>query len=264
MAFRGMPARLSELIADIVVGGTIVGSKIKTALTGERLEIGTSTANGSQISMYTGDPGETSPATVLVDATVGADGQKQFFLILTAPHTVDSWNAPLDFTLMRRALTGGGDYTEANIRAQALKILGDTSITGSLTVGGYAAGQRVVARNQLGAAGGLLPVGVLQLIYSQSVAVPAGARSVHVVGRAQGRSSGESDVTWTMEIGGVVVDSAYLYNAADFSADLSAALFGVEKVDAIVTPTLTLKIFGQAGGTAFTARQGSFSVTFLK
>lgn len=300
MAFRGMPARLSDLIADTITGGLITGGTYRSRESGERLEINTGAA--SQISFYSGATSETEPSFVQADDSwrgnpnvpnlittggrrAGHTDTRPSVTLLT--NSVGS-RTEIEGQIVRLTGNSGGTATgakyavfEANTTAQenpfaemsanfnggtfgqVLVTPGAVAITGGLTVNGGAAGQAVVSRVQAGAGVYASPVGGYKQIYGANVVVPPDALSAHVTGRAIARGTGETDVTWTLTSGaGITLDSTYLYNASDAALSLSATLVGI----VAVTPgqTLDLRIYGASAGAPLNAYQGSFSVTFLK
>lgn len=75
MGFRGIPAYLSDLIADTItgakiVGGTITGAVFQTATAGARWVIGAND-QWDTITGYTGHAGETVPALIVVNSATG-------------------------------------------------------------------------------------------------------------------------------------------------------------------------------------------------
>jgi hypothetical protein len=250
MGFRGAPARLSELVADLITGAIY-----RSRESGERLELNTDPAAGSSVKFFTGEAGETSPATISVDKTT--TGGDDIYGLRIRPPALDGEAQPVPAVLVaNKDLSAGGTSTLVQLVAD------------EITANGYP----VLAARQIGKigieAGALTEVwntGAFMTVYQAlDVAVPAGAKMAMVVGRARARAGANAAGFWRLQVYGIE-DEVRVHNETDPYQDMGATLMTLVQVFPDTIPTLDLYITGLAdtGGTAIDTRVGGFTVTWF-
>ncbi|MFB7518383.1 hypothetical protein ACWFMH_19565 [Bacillus altitudinis] len=109
MAFRNL---LNSLSADQITPGTITGSTLQTAATGQRVVIGPGDQDGeTAVLMYSGHPGELDPGELSAQVQTW-NGQDFPSIFLGAPNT--DMGAYAGFLHIRSGTSAGGAYWELN------------------------------------------------------------------------------------------------------------------------------------------------------
>lgn len=255
MSFRGGVTRLSELIADV-----ITGALIRTRESGRRLEINTD-PNASAIRFYTGDAGESGPATVRVSTGVdGPTGDALYLMELRPPGLPGLDTTYPALMVMSKDRADGTKKTEVQAYADRVALFGQVLANGGNVVGT----KRVGFYNLPVTPVGDLPNnGFWYTVYSVQVPVPAGAKTALITGRAVARAGVTAAGYWRLRVYDLE-DEVRFYNEGDVYQDLSATMTTiVGGVEAFTF--LTLYIYGNNDATSsgyIDTRQGHFSITY--
>lgn len=264
-AVNGITMTASEIYGTLIEGATIIGGTFKTAASGERLEMNT-TANGSQVSFYTGEFDETGPGAIRVNYSVDGGSGDDLYYVAIAPPAIQGSAAPTHNLLIMNKSTAFGNKTEVqsvankvSIYGDEVQMYGDTRANGSPIVTGGLIRRDYYAP---GPSGPVFNTGAYQTIYQiTGVAVPGNARTAYVTARARGRSTINAAGQWKLQVFNAE-DYQRTNNNSDQYQDMGAHMSAL--VSVVGYASLDLYIFGSAdsgGGGVFTAI-GGFTVSF--
>lgn len=259
MGFRGQAARLSELVADLIVGAVF-----KTAATGERLEI--SRPARSEIRFHYENPAIV-PAMITSSYT-GDAIEHASALVLKAPPGPNTL-VPAELSLADFE-DGPDAYGQASLQADRIYMTSRqafdvTALGGGFTINGARIYEAPVRGRNYGSVGNAtdLPTdSVVRTVYSFAHAVPAGTRYATVSVHTRARSTGGALVSWFLIANGTTIAYEYCHNLGDQYTPLDAALVGSIN---ITSGTLTVTVDGAcaAGGNYTGTRPTGYTVTFF-